>query len=59
MPQKLWSDPARAMGELTALPDLLAGGEGARSPSLRTQSPLSALRASGFGPLSQNNPTAF
>ena len=44
------SAPNPAGGAYSAPPDPLAGGEGAGCPSPRTPPPLSALRASSFGP---------
>ena len=45
---QIFRDPTG--GAYSALPDPLAGGEGARCPSPRIPPPLSALRASVFGP---------
>ena len=41
-------DPAGPAGELTALPNPLAGGEGLAAPSQRPHTPLSAFQTSGF-----------
>ena len=48
MHQIQFPDPAG--GAYSAPPDPRAGGEGARCPLPRTPPPLSALRASMFGP---------